>query len=123
MRDVNELDKVSAEDLIEHRVLSVKFVEYLRKTLKYTKAEAEFVAATDFTDAYDCMFVVHDYEGIFEVAGKEYNVYSCRTDFRMCGLFHLDKYPPFEFYMFIDPNDLPDMTVGSYSKAKKLYYI
>ena len=122
MREV-ELDNLTSKDLIDHKALCEAFKNYLMETLEYDEDEAKFVIATDFENPYNTPFIMQDYEGETTVDDRDYEVRSCHTDFCACGLFHLAELPPFEFYMFIDLETLPDNTVGSYQEARKLYLI
>ena len=122
MREI-DLDKITGKDLIDHATLSDAFKKYLMEVLGYDEGEAAFVVAADFENPYDTPFIAQDYEGTYSVDGKEYEVRSCRTDFCACGLWHLVEMPPFEFYMFFDLETLPDTTVGSYQRSRKMYLI
>ena len=122
MREV-DLDSLTGKDLISHTSISEAFKSYLMETLDYGEDEADFVVSTDFENPYDTPFIMQDYEGQYAVDDKEYEVRFCYTDFCACGLFHLSNVEPFEFYMFIDLDTLPDQTVGAYRNAKKLYLI
>ncbi len=120
MREIN-LENLSGEDLIDHAAISEAFKKYLMEVLEYDESEADFVVSSDFENPYDTPYIVQEYEGVYTVDGREYEVYSCRTDFCACGLWHLAELPPFEFYMFLDCETMPDNTVGSYRNAMKLY--
>lgn len=122
MREI-DLDKLTAKDLIDHTAISHAFKNYLMEVLEYDEIEADFVVSTDFENPYNTPFIMQDYEGEYSVDGKNYEVRSCRTDFCVCGLWHLAELPPFEFYMFIDLDTLPDTTVGSYQRATKMYLL
>ena len=122
MREI-DLDALTGSDLIDHASISKAFKKYLMDVLEYDEGEANFVVTTDFENPYNTPFIMQDYEGEFTVDGKNYEVRSCRTDFCACGLYHLAEVPPFEFYMFFDLATLPDATVGSYEKAKKMYLL
>ena len=117
------LNKLTSKDLIDHAALSEAFKTYLIKILKFDEYRADFVVSNEFENPYNAPFVVQNYEGSYTVDGKWYEVRSCHTDFCYCGLFHLANKKPFKFYMFFDRETLPDNTVGSYQKAKKLYLI
>lgn len=118
-----DLEKISEQDLIDHAAIAAAFKKYLMEAFFYDESEADFVVATDFENPYNTPFIVQDYEGQFSIGGKEYEVRSCRTNFGAVGLFHLDAEPPFEFYMFFDLETLPDNSVRSYQKARKMYLV
>ena len=122
MREV-DLDNLTGKDLIDHAAISEAFKKYLMEVLEYDEGEADFVVSTDFENPYNTPFIMQDYEGEYTVDGKDYEVRSCRTDFCACSLWHLAELPPFEFYMFFDLETLPDTTVGSYQKSRKMYLI
>ena len=122
MREVN-FNNLTCNDLIDHAAISEAFKKYLMEVLEYSEGEADFVISTDFENPYNTPFIIQDYEGNYTVDGKEYEVRLCRTDFSACGLWHMAELPPFEFYMFFDLETLPDTTVGSYQKSRKLYLI
>lgn len=122
MRNVN-LSQVTSKDLIDHAALAQEFKDYLIDFLGYEDDEAAFVVSSDFANPYNAPFIMQDYEGIVTIDGKDYEVRLCHTDFSACGLFHLANVPPFEFYMFFDRETMPDTTVGSYRKARKMYLI
>ena len=122
MREV-DLDNLTSKDLIDHAAISEAFKNYLMDVLEYDESEADFVVSTDFENPYNTPFIMQDYEGEYTVDGKDYEVRSCRTDFCACGLWHLAEKKPFEFYMFIDLETLPDTTVGAYQKSRKMYLI
>lgn len=116
-----DLDSITRKDLIDHAAIADAFKDYLIEVLEYDEAEADFVISSDFSDPYNAPFIMQDYEGKYTIDSKTYEVRSCYTDFCAYGLWHLAEYPPFEFYMFIDLETLPDTTVGSYKNAQKLY--
>ena len=122
MREI-DLVNLSAKDLIDHAAISEAFKKYLIEVLEYDEGEANFVVSTDFENPYNTPFITQDCEGKFTVGGKAYEVRSCRTDFCACGLWQLAELPPFEFYMFFDLETMPDRTVGSYQKSRKMYLI
>lgn len=122
MRDI-DLGNLTSKDLIDHAALSEAFKKYLIEVLGYGEGEANFVISADFENPYDTPYITQDYEGEYAVDGKDYEVRSCQTDFCAVGMWHLDEMSPFEFYMFFDLETLPDTTIGSYRKAKKLYLI
>lgn len=120
MREI-DLDNLASKDLIDHAAISDEFKKYLMLVLGYDECEADFVIASDFENPYDTPFLTQDYEGVFVVDGKKYEVRFCRTDFCAVGLFHLAYEPPFEFYMFIELDTLNNKTTGAYRKAHKMY--
>lgn len=122
MKDI-DLNTVTSKDLINYTALSEAFKNYLIKVLGYEEYEADFVVSSDFASPYDTPYIINEYEGIFVVDEKKYQVMSCHTDFCACGMFHLANVPPFEFYMFIDTETLSDSTVGAYREAKKMYLL
>ena len=122
MREIN-FDNLPGKDLIDHATISEAFRSYLMEVLEYDEDEADFVVSTDFENPYNAPFIMQDYEGTYTVEGKNYEVRSCRTDFCVCGLWHLAELPPFEFYMFFDLETLPDTTAGSYQRATKMYLL
>ena len=122
MREIN-LDNLSAKDLVDYPVIAAAFKKYLMNVLFYDEYEADFVLASDFENPYNTPFISQDYEGVYEVDGKKYEIRSCRTDFCAVGLFHLAYEPQFEFYMLFDLETLPNKSVRSYQNAKKLYII
>jgi len=122
MRNIN-LDKVTISDLIDHEGISRAFKAYLTDILGYDEDEADFVVENDFENPYDTQYIFQDFEGNYVVDGKNYEVMLCHTDFSVMGMYHLCGLEPFEFYMYIDKEDLGDHTVGSYSKARKLYLV
>lgn len=113
-------DELKASDLKSLDELIEAYKAYLMRVLGYDKSEAE-LASTDMTDPYNVEYVLQEYDGDYEVEGKEYEVRYCYTNFCYCGLFHLADKEPFEFYMFFDKSTLPDQTVGSYTKADKKF--
>lgn len=118
-----DIDKLTANNLVDYAVLATAFKKYLMQVLFYDEFEADFVVSTDFENPYDTPFIMQDYEGTISLNGKEYEVRSCKTEFCSVGLFHLASEPPFEFYMLIDLETLPDNTVASYRKARKVYVV
>ena len=122
MREI-DLNNLTEKDLIDHAAISEAFKKYLMEVLEYDEDDADFVISNDFENPYDTPFILQDYEGTFTIDGKHYSVRSCRTDFTICGLWRLTKLPPFEFYMFIDLDSMPDTTVGSYQNSRKMYLI
>lgn len=120
MREIN-LDNITRENLVDYAALAEAFKDYLIDVLGYDEAEATYVVSTDFKNPYETQYIMQEFEGKYAVNGKTYEVLSCHTDFCVCGMWHLAEYPPFEFYMFIDLETLPDTTVGSYKNAQKLY--
>ena len=105
-------------------------VESLLSTKSYTNPYQNFIDVVidevyerTGENPYNTPFIMQDYEGEYTVDGKDYEVRSCRTDFCACGLWHLAEKPPFEFYMFFDLETLPDTTVDSYQKSRKMYLI
>ena len=118
-----DLNNIKSEDLVDYSILSEAFKNYLMNVLGYDESEAKFVVSADFENPYDTPYIMQEYAGECCVGEKEYLVRFCYTDFRVCGLFHLEEFPPFEFYMFIDLETLPDNTVGSYMNAEKLYLV
>ncbi len=120
MKRVN-ISKLKQKDLLDNDALRKSFEAYLGISFDYTPEEAK-IASTDLIDPYSAPYVVQDFEGEYTIDGTVYSVYACRTEFRLCGLFHLAYADPFKFYMFIDKSTLKDQTVGSYIKASKLYY-
>lgn len=123
MRKIADLEKISNKDLLDYAKISAAFKKYLMDVLEYDEGEANYIIATDFEDPYDTPFIMQDYEGKFTIGDRTYEVRSCRTDFCACGLFHLAELPPFEFYMLIDLETLPDTTVHSYQNARKMYLL
>jgi hypothetical protein len=122
MRDI-DFGNLTSKDLIDHAALSEAFKKYLIEVLGYDEGEANFVISADFENPYDTSYITQDYEGEYAVDGKDYEVRSCQTDFCAVGLWNLAELSPFEFYMFFDLETMPDTTIGSYRKAKKLYLI
>lgn len=122
MRDVN-LDKLTADDLIDHAGISEAFKNYLMEVLGYDEGDADFVVKNDFANPYETPYIIQQYVRDVEVNGKKYEVRSCHTDFCACGMFHLADKKPFEFYMFIDCETLTGGTVGDYINSRKMYLI
>lgn len=120
MREI-DLENLTSQDFIDYGAIAAKFKDYLMLVLGYEEYEADFIISSDFENPYDTPFIMQDYEGTFTVDGKNYEVRLCRTDFRLVGLFHLVDVPPFEFYMFIDLDTLPNKSVGAYQNARKAY--
>ena len=120
MKDI-DLDMLTGENLVDHAVIAQKFKEYLMEVLEYDDDEADFVLEGDFKNPYDTPFIMQEYEGDVTVDGKDYEVRSCYTDFRACGIFHLDDAPAFKFCMLFDKGTMKDQTVGSYQNAQKKY--
>ena len=120
MREI-DLDKITRDDLLEHKAIAQAFKDYLMDVLEYTDDEADFVVKNDFENPYDTPFIVQDFEGEYTIDGKDYEVRFCQTEFCAVGLFHLADVTPFEYYMFFDKADLKDDRVSTYRKAKKLY--
>lgn len=118
-----DLNNITSKDLVDHANISEAFKNYLKTVLGYDESEANFVVATDFKCPYDTPFIMQDFEGVYAVDGKEYEVRSCHTDFCACGLFHLAGLPPFEFYMLFDLETMPNQTVGSYRNARTKYLV
>lgn len=75
MREI-DFDKLESKDLIDHAAISDIFKQYLMLVLGYDEGEADFVIASDFEDPYDTPFLTQDYEGVFDVDGK-----NMRLDF------------------------------------------
>lgn len=120
MREIN-LDNVTEKDLFDYEAIAAAFKKYLMEVFFYDESEADFVVSTDFENPYNTPFIMQDYEGQYTIGGKEYEVRSCRTDFRAVGLFHLASEPQFEFFMLFDLETLPDNSVRSYQNARKMY--
>lgn len=118
-----DFNKITSKDLIDHSAMSEALKRYLICTLGYDNQEASVVASIDFKDPYSSPFVSQEYERKCSIDGKDYEVWSCRTDFCGGGLFYLDDVQPFEFYMLFDLRTLPDSTVGSYLRAQKMYIV
>ena len=118
-----DLDNLTGNDLVDYTVIAAEFKKYLMKIFSYDEAEADFVVSTDFENPYAAPYIMQDYEGVYTVEGKYYEVRSCHTDFRAVGLFHLAKKPKFKFYILFDLETLPDKTVGSYQNARKMYIL
>ena len=118
-----DFNALSENDLIDYEGIAAAFTKYLRKTMRYTIDEANFVVSTDFENPYNTPFISQDYCCECNIDGKRYEVRYCYTDFCMCGLFHLASKPRFEFYMLFDLDTLPDKSVGSYQNANKMYII
>ena len=119
---INDIDNITAADLIEHGELVDAFKVYLKNELSYDEWEVE-IAATDMDNPYDTPYLVQEYEGNVSIAGVDYEVRSCSTNFRQCGMFHLADVTPFEFYMLFDIATMPDHSVGAYRKSRKVYVI
>ena len=122
MREIN-FNNLTGKDLIDLAALTEVFKNYLMEVLEYNETEADFVIAADFENPYDTPYIMQDYEGEYTVEGKDYEVRSCYTDFTVCGMFHLEDKPPFEFYMFFDLETLPDDTIVAYQNARKMYLV
>ena len=122
MRNIN-LNNLTNNDLIDHAALSLAFKQYLINTLEYDEFDADLIVENDFENPYDAPFIFQEFEGPYSVDGKKYEVYSCHTDLRGLVMFYSSHVAPFEFYMFIDKDDLIDNRVGTYSNARKLYLL
>lgn len=122
MREIN-FDKITQEELIDIHTLTNHFRKYLTETLEYEENEADMIITEDFSDPYDTEFIMQEYEGDYKIGEKSYEVYSCKTDFGYVGMWHLTEFPPFEFYMLIDTETMPDQTVGAYQNAEKMYIL
>lgn len=122
MREIN-LDNITGNDLIDYEGIARAFKKYLMDILEYDEDEADYIIKTDFSDPYDTPYILQDYEGIYTVDGKEYEVVSCHTDFCYVGMFEYAELEPFEFYMFFDKETLPDHMVISYRNARKMFII
>jgi len=118
-----DLENISEKDLKDHTALSEEYKKYLMDVLEYDEEDAKFVIALDFKNPYETVYIRQDYEGIATIGAHTYEVCACRTDFRLCGMFHLADKPPFEFYMLFDKDTMPDRTVGSYMKSRKVYLL
>lgn len=110
------------ENLITNQELVEAFKLYLKKELGYNDDEAN-IAATDMENPYSTPFIVQDYEEEIELDGIVYEVRSCKTDFCMCGLYHLADLTPFEFDMLIDMTNVEEELVSEYNAADKLFYL
>ena len=84
-----DIDKLTANNLVDYAVLATAFKKYLMQVLFYDEFEADFVVSTDFENPYDTPFIMQDYEGTISLNDKEYEVRSCKTEFCSVGLFHL----------------------------------
>ena len=120
MREI-DLDAVTGKDLVDHAAVAQAFKKYLMDVIGYVDGDADFVTRNDFENPYDTPFIEQDYEGDYTIDGKDYEVRSCKTNFMMVGLFHLADVEPFEFYMLLDKETLPDNCVGTYQSARKMY--
>ena len=118
-----DFNTLSENDLTDYDGIAAAFRKYLRKTMRYTVEEANFVVSTDFENPYNTPFVSQDFCCKCNIDGKQYEVRYCHTDFCMCGLYHLAEKPSFEFYMLIDLDTLPDKSVRSYQNANKMYIV
>lgn len=122
MREI-DFDNITPEELIDIDTLTGHFRKYLTETLGYEPGEADMITIEEFSDPYDAECIMQEYEGDYEINGKTYEVYSCKTDFGYVGMWHLTEFPPFAFYMLIDTGTMPDQTVGSYQNAEKMYIL
>lgn len=122
MRDI-DFDTITAEDFLDHADIAQKFKAYLMDVIGYDEDDADFVTRTDFANPYNTPFIEQDFEGEYTIDGKDYEVRSCKTNFMIVGLFHLEDVQPFEFYMLFDQATLPDNCVRSYQNADKKYII
>lgn len=122
MREI-DINNLTGKNLIDHNGISEALKNYFIETLGYDDFIAEFVVSEDFQNPYTTPYIVQEYVDEAFVDGKEYEVRWCRTDFCMCGLYHLAELPPFEFYMFIDRETMPDDSVSSYMNARKMYMV
>lgn len=115
-------EKVKPEDLLDVDELAQAFKEYCMKRLDYDEFEAE-IAASDMKDPYNTPYIMQEYEGPYYDGDIEYSVRNCWTDFSRCGLWELSDKKKFKFYMYIDKSSMPDETVGSYTRARKKYFV
>ena len=122
MRNI-DLDNISSKDLIDYDGISGAYKKYLMDVMGYEEDKADFVIKTDFLNPYDTPYILQDYEGNYTIDGKEYEIRSCRTDFCCVGMFDFADIIPFEFYMLIVKDDLPDDSVATYRKASKMYIV
>ena len=116
-----DLNNINPDDLKDFNELLSAYRKYLMDELGYDEEDA-VLATSDFDDPYNMEYIVQDYEGEYSVDGVEYEVRSCHTDFMQIGLFHLAGVTPFEFYMFMNLEDI-DGTVGSYMNSRKKYVL
>ena len=115
-------ETVKPEELITVEELVQEFKNYCMKNLGYDKYEAE-IAASDMKDPYNTPYIMQEYEGPYYDGDVEYEVRDCWTDFLRCGLWDLADVKKFRFYMYINTSEMPDETVGSYTKASKKFYV
>lgn len=122
MRDINR-DNITGKDLIDYDGIASAYKKYLIDVMGYEEDEADFVIKMDFSNPYDTPYIVQDFEGDYTIDGKAYEVRLCHTDFGCMGIFEYAEIDPFEFYMLIDKETLPDNLVSTYQKARKMYII
>ena len=115
-------EEVEPKELLTTEELMHEFKNYCMKSLEYDEFEAE-VAASDMKDPYNTPYIMQEYEGSYFDGEVEYEVRDCWTDFIRCGLWELADAKKFRFYMYINKMDMPDTTVGSYTKATKKYFV
>lgn len=115
------LSTLTAEQLFDTDELVKKYTSYLKRVLGYGNFEASYVAA-EMENPYDVEYITQEYVGYAEIDGIKYEVRRCCTDFVRCGLFHLADKKGFDFLMLIDITTMEDKTVGSYRRARKMYF-
>lgn len=121
MKKIN-FKKVSPTDLLSIEELLKEYAKYCCVIFDCNEASGEVMAA-DMAEPYDAEFVLQEFEGSYTIGGVKYEVYSCYTDYTLCGWFDLANEEPFEFYMLIDKSTLMDDTVFSYRNASKKYIV
>lgn len=118
-----DFDNIAGKDLIDYDGISSAYKKYLIDVMGYEEDEANFVINMDFSNPYDTPYIIQDYEGVYKVDGKEYEVRSCYTDFTCVGIFDYAEIEPFVFYMLIDKETLTDSMISTYRNARKMYLI
>lgn len=100
--------------------IRTEFINYLIKRHSLDEDEAKF-AACDFPDPFANCYLISEYECNVQIEGKEYKMYSCKTDFCRFDTFS-DKVSPFKFniYYYFEDKKIT-YTVGEYREAPKLY--
>ena len=119
----HKLDTLTTNDLVEHDILAQAFKKYLMDILYYDECVADYVVEEDFANPYITPYISLEYVDDLTIADIAYEVFFCKTDYRSCGLCHLDGKPDFSFYMLIDQEAVKNHTVGEYQDASKKYVI
>ena len=106
---------------IDQAALEQAFGEYIKKVL-HLGNESIKMFTDDLKKLYGVPYLTLDYIGVFRRNGISYEVRYCRANFSVCGLCSRST-KPFRFYILFDKSTMPDNTVDSYRKARKLFYL